>query len=136
MFILIMEEEVVAKFQQSKKNFMILLVIKIMFQILYISLTHHSNIFFSLSVSFMTDLGGYFPHAYSDFGCALAMLKESLCAGVTSVRELGGFFGQGLRPLVDSGMYPAPHFHYGSKAIGMVTSPKITMSFFFKSFPI
>jgi imidazolonepropionase-like amidohydrolase len=62
---------------------------------------------------------GYFPHSYTDFGCALQMLRETVCAGITSVRELGGFFGQALRPLVESGLFPSPNFHYASHAIGM-----------------
>jgi imidazolonepropionase-like amidohydrolase len=62
---------------------------------------------------------GFAPRTYVNFGCALAQLKEALCAGVTSVREVGGMYGQAIAELVAAGVYPAPNFHYAGKAIGM-----------------
>jgi len=35
------------------------------------------------------------------------------------VRELGGIYGQALFELTESGLFPAPHFHFASKPIGM-----------------
>jgi imidazolonepropionase-like amidohydrolase len=62
---------------------------------------------------------GYAPDKYVYFGCALKMLKESLCAGVTSVRDLGNAYGQSLGMLVRTGLFPGPNFYYASHAIGM-----------------
>jgi imidazolonepropionase-like amidohydrolase len=63
--------------------------------------------------------GGYAPNKYASFGMALKLLKEALCAGVTSVREVGNSYSQALGLLVRTGSVPGPHFYYASKAIGM-----------------
>eukprot|EP00965_Chrysotila_dentata_P198802 6179030-Pleurochrysis_carterae.AAC.3 len=62
---------------------------------------------------------GYAPSKYVAFACAVQMLRETLCAGVTSVREMGGLYGQELHQLATSGLYPSPNFHYAGKFIGM-----------------
>eukprot|EP01063_Lacrimia_lanifica_P017503 TRINITY_DN2457_c0_g2_i1.p1 TRINITY_DN2457_c0_g2~~TRINITY_DN2457_c0_g2_i1.p1 ORF type:complete len:465 (+),score=158.71 TRINITY_DN2457_c0_g2_i1:55-1449(+) len=62
---------------------------------------------------------GWYPLTFERFACAIKDLNHALMAGVTSVREVGGTYGQPLSHLEISGLYPAPHFHYASRAIGM-----------------
>lgn len=65
---------------------------------------------------------GYAPHTLRDFGCAIAMLRETICAGITSVRELGGAYGQALKELERSSLslfQPMPHFYTAQHAVGM-----------------
>lgn len=62
---------------------------------------------------------GRFPRTYEQFACALRMALESICAGVTSVREVGSAFSQPLAHALASGLYLGPHFHYASFALGM-----------------
>lgn len=69
--------------------------------------------------NFHSTSGGYFPAKYDSFACALAQLKETVCAGITSVRELGGMYGQSLKHVTEGGLVPAPHFYHASHPIGM-----------------
>jgi len=62
---------------------------------------------------------GYFPIVYERFACAVRMARDALCAGVTRVREVGSDFSQPLAHVLASGMYPGPHFHYASFALGI-----------------
>jgi imidazolonepropionase-like amidohydrolase len=62
---------------------------------------------------------GYYPETYESFACALTQLRATLCAGVTSVREVGNKFSQALSHVIKSGIAPGPHFYYAGKAIGM-----------------
>lgn len=73
----------------------------------------------SSGMSFHSSTGGYFPEKYDNYACALAQLRETLCAGVTSVRELGGMYGQSLKHVSESALFPSPHFYHASKPIGM-----------------
>ena len=71
------------------------------------------------SDAFHSDNGGYFPAKYDSFACALAQLKETVCAGITSVRELGGMYGQSLKHVTEAGLVPAPHFYHAARPIGI-----------------
>ena len=62
---------------------------------------------------------GWYPMTYEYFACAIKDMNDALMAGVTSIREVGGTFGQPLNHLSESGLFPGPHFHYASHAIGM-----------------
>jgi imidazolonepropionase-like amidohydrolase len=53
------------------------------------------------------------------FACALEMAREAICAGVTSVREVGNSFSQPLAHVLNGGLFPGPHFHYANFALGM-----------------
>lgn len=60
-----------------------------------------------------------FPDNYVRFYDAVKALQDALAMGVTSVREVGGPFGQALRELLRRGGVDGPHFHYSGRAIGM-----------------
>lgn len=64
-------------------------------------------------------VGGYYPEKYIEFASAVRQLKESLNAGITSVRDLGGPFSQALSWLITRGDIDGPHFHYAGRFIGM-----------------
>eukprot|EP00873_Tetraselmis_striata_P001493 jgi/Tetstr1/421757/TSEL_012661.t1 len=75
--------------------------------------------FFGQGTPGMELVQGYSPEKYIHFATALKQLKEALHAGVTSVRELGGFFSQALHRLITSGEVEGPNFHYAGHMIGM-----------------
>mmetsp|Transcript_39606 Transcript_39606/g.112321 ORF Transcript_39606/g.112321 Transcript_39606/m.112321 type:complete len:499 (-) Transcript_39606:298-1794(-) len=64
-------------------------------------------------------VAGFYPESYVKFASAVKQLKESLFAGITSVRELGGQFSQALGQLISSGAIEGPNFHYAGRCIGM-----------------
>lgn len=63
--------------------------------------------------------GGEFPVNYMRFNEAVQMLRETLMMGITSVREVGGAYGQPLHALLQSGAIVGPNFHYAGRCVGM-----------------
>lgn len=63
--------------------------------------------------------GGEYPVNYIRFNEAVQELKQTLMMGITSVREVGGAYGQALRALLESGAIVGPNFHYAGRCIGM-----------------
>lgn len=64
---------------------------------------------------------GAYPLNYIRFQAAVEELNQALMKGITSVRELGGPFGQPLRELLRTGKIQGPNFHYAGRAIGMTS---------------
>merc|ERR1719336_802896 len=63
--------------------------------------------------------GSAFPDNYIRFYDAVNELRDALSMGVTSVREVGGPFGQALHELLRRGGAEGPNFHYSGRCIGM-----------------
>ena len=64
---------------------------------------------------------GAYPMNYVRFYAAVTDLRAALMAGVTSVREVGGPFGQALHELLRTGRIAGPNFHFAGRAIGMTS---------------
>lgn len=60
-----------------------------------------------------------FPANYLAFHDAVQQLHETLMMGITSVREVGGEFGQPLHELLRTGRAVGPNFHFAGRALGM-----------------
>ena len=64
---------------------------------------------------------GVHPESHLSVAKGLLALEELLLIGVTSVREVGGAYGQVYKHLLNQGVFPGPNFHYAGHAISMTS---------------
>ena len=82
---------------------------------------HFGSPFYGNDPRFPAFQKGSPPETHLTIATQLLKLERLLLSGITSVREVGGGFGQVYKHLLEAGVYPGPNFHYAGHAIGMTS---------------
>ena len=80
---------------------------------------HFGSSFFGHDPRFPDFEKGSPPESHLSIATNLLDLEQLLLIGVTSVREVGGPWGQVYKHLLGADVYPGPNFHFAGHAIGI-----------------